>query len=364
MRNVCFYVTDHGYGHAARDIALIRHLVRRDDEVRVFVKADVACEFLRSSLPSDRVEVMRRRNDFGIVNHPERNLDIDEEGTQSALKQWVGGWDVYVKREKDFCRRQKIELIISDVSPQPFIVAGELGIPGIAVSDFEWHWVYESLFGNTLDVRTIAEAYSAASLALVLPLAAPTQVFEQTKEVGLLSREIGRSKKQIRRKLGISEADALVYLGLGLSLDPSCLARVETSWHRRNLRLLVSWNVSLPGALKIPAADTESQDYIGACDLVVSRAGYSTVSEAITARVPMLLFHNFIEGEWLLGEVKALGIGEEITRESFLGGDWSERLSILDRLGAAYAHLPTRLATDGSDEVASEILKVLAASDS
>jgi len=75
----------------------------------------------------------------------------------------------------------------------------------------------------------------------------------------------------------------------------------------------------------------------------------------MTALMP--LFHNFIEGERLLGKVKAL-------RESFLGGDWLESLSILVRLGAAYAHLPTRLATDGSDEVANEILKVLAATDS
>ena len=359
MRNICFYVSDHGWGHAARATAIIRRLTRSAGNLKVHVRADAGLQLISRSVPSDLVKVTRRRNDFGVKYHPQRKLDVDRESTHSELKRWVNSWDTYIEEENHYCRSQHIDLIISDIPPQPFVVAKELGIPSIGVSSFEWHWVYESMFGRTPELARMREAYSLADLALLAAPSVPTNVFGRTREVGLVTRERSRSRNEMRKRLGVPEADLLVYVGGGGSLGLLDMRSAATSLGGRSMTVLVSWNVSWPGALQIPRNDPDSQDYLGACDFVVCKAGYSTISEAISSRVPMLLFQNFVEGEWLTREVKTLGIGDEITALAFLEGEWATRLGAVDRWEAAYENLPERLGRDGTAEVAEEVLNLI-----
>jgi predicted glycosyltransferase len=163
----------------------------------------------------------------------------------------------------------------------------------------------------------------------------------------------------VREELGVPQKDLLVYVGGGAALGPLNMKSAAAALRPGNMRVVVSSNVSWPGSLHIPQNDPESQDYVGACDLVVCKAGYSTISEAISARVPMLLFHNFIEGEWLTREVRTLGLGEEITHSAFVGAGWATRLEALDRWKAAYEDLPGRLTRDGAAEAVEEVLNVI-----
>jgi hypothetical protein len=359
MHNICFYVSDHGWGHAARATAIVRHLTRSASNVKVHVRTDAGFELINQCLRSDRVQVTRRRNDFGVRYHPQRQLDVDQQGTHSELKRWVDSWDTYIQEEKRFCRSQEIDLIISDIPPQPFVVARELGIPSVGISSFEWHWVYESMFGPTPEVASIREAYSLADLALLAAPNVPTDVFNRTREIGLVTRAKSRCRDEVRRMLGVPETDLLVYVGGGASLGPLDLKGAAAAVALRNLRVLVPWNVSWPGALGIPRNDPESQDCIGACDLVVCKAGYSTISEAISADVPMLLFHNFIEGEWMTREVSRLGIGAQITALAFVEGEWASKLEALGRWKVAYENLPGRLRKDGAAQAAEEVLTMI-----
>lgn len=359
MRNICFYVSDHGWGHAARATAIAERLTRSAENVRVYVRADAGFELVNRALRSDLVQVARRRNDIGVKYHPQRKLEVDADATHSELKRWVNSWDTYIDVEKHYCRSQKIDLIISDIPPQPFMVAKELGIPSISVSSFEWHWVYQSMFGPTPEVARMREAYSLADLSLLVAPSVPTDLFSRTKEVGLVTRQKSRSRNEMRRRLSIPEADLLVYVSGGGSLGPLNMTSAAASLGGRSMRVLVSSNITWPGALQVPQNDPKSQDYLGACDLVVCKAGYSTISEAISASVPMLLFHNFIEGEWLVREVKTLGIGDEITTSAFAEGGWAARLEALDRWRAAYDNLPARLRKDGTAEVTEQVLGVV-----
>ena len=54
LKRICFYTSDYGYGHAARDIAIIRGICKQLD-VKVFARTNVPFEFMKHSLPSVRV---------------------------------------------------------------------------------------------------------------------------------------------------------------------------------------------------------------------------------------------------------------------------------------------------------------------
>ena len=166
--NICFYISDYGYGHASRDIAIIREILNEFKDIQIYIKTDGPFSFVWQSLPQKNVEVIRTKNDVGVV-FKENSITVDKERTKKMLDVWVGSWDDYIHNEKSFCKTHNIDLILSDITPQSFIIADELTIPSIAISNFTWHYIFYHLFGDTRATERIKEAYQHADLALVLP---------------------------------------------------------------------------------------------------------------------------------------------------------------------------------------------------
>lgn len=319
------YTSDYGYGHAARDIALIRRL-RRDIGAEVSVRTGYPAAFMERSLPD--VRVSRGENDIGVVM---QDVTVDAAATEERLRAWIGSWEAYVEAETAFCREEGVDLIISDIAPQPFLVAENLGIPGIAFSNFSWDLIYHSLFGTTPETERIREAYRCATGALVLPLHEKMEVFRGRREAGLLCRKRTRKREEMRRFFGLSEEETLVYLGTGWSVDAS--PRGIGGLVRQGATVLVSSNRTCGerGVICIPEDETETQDYIAMCDLVVTKPGYSTVSEAMQAGVPMLLYRRegFVEDDAIIDPVEEAGIGQALSWQEFQTGGWTENLSAL-----------------------------------
>jgi len=318
---ICFYISDFGYGHATRDIALVREL---QEYAEVVVRTGSPAGFMSGSLPG--VEVLQGQNDPGVVMD---GVAVDAERTLAAVDQWLSSWDDYIASEKAFLRDRRVDLILSDIAPQPFLSAEELGIPSLGISNFTWHLIYDHLFGKTEMTDRISEAYRAADGGLLLPLHEPMAAFRDRREVGLVARAVTRDRAEIRRLCGLSEEEPLVYLGGGRSLDPTVFQRIGIALSGCTL-LASSWT-DLPGTIQIPPDETETQDWIAACDLVISKPGYSTISEAIQAEVPIALFRRkgFVEDDYLIEGVERLGVGREVPIATILDGSWEEDLKDL-----------------------------------
>ena len=358
MTNICFYISDYGYGHASRDIAIIRKMLNENKDVKIFVKTDSPFNFVRQSLLQKNVEVMQTKNDIGVV-FKENSVIVDIERTKKMLNAWIASWDAYIQSERVFCETHKIDLILSDIVPQPFIVADMLHIPSIAISNFTWHYIFYNLFGDTPATERIKEAYRCLDVALVLPFNEEMNIFRNKKEISLVSREITVDRRVMRKKCGVSDDELLVYLGVGISFDPSFMSSMKKI-AMPDVKFLVSSNAELPfeNVIKIPNNETETQNYIGMCDLVVSKTGYGTVSEAVRAGIPMFLLkrEGFKEDELIGNKVEKLGIGRVISEKSFLDGDWIERLDEVKNLGERFGTIPKRFKDDGVHRVVDVIL--------
>ena len=338
---VCFYTSDFGYGHAARDIALIREL-QETLHAEVVVRTGSPAEFMSRSLPD--VEVLQGPNDPGVVMD---GAAVDSERTLAAVEQWLSLWEGYIASEKAFLQDRRIDLVLSDIAPQPFLAAEELGIPSLGISNFTWHLIYTHLFGKTELTDRVAEAYRAASGALLLPLHEPMMVFGDRREIGPVTRAVTRDRAELP---GLPSRRPLVYLGGGQSLDPAVFRGIRTALSGCTL-LVPSW-ADIPGAVRIPPGETETQDWIAACDLVVSKPGYSTISEAIQAGVPMALFRRegFAEDEFLIGGVEGMGIGREVPAAAILDGSWAEGLENLMGLRENFDKIDGIFKSNGTKE--------------
>jgi hypothetical protein len=329
MKTVCFYISDYGTGHAARAVALIRAIVQHDESVRIIAKTAGPIEFVKRSLVHPRVSVVECRNDPEII-HIRGQATVDRAETRQAFLLWMRSWDVYVARERAFCLDNDIDLILSDIAPQPFEVAEALDIPSLAISNFAWDTIYGHLFPDLEDVVRLTDAYRSASFACILPFEIGMQIFPHSERVGLVSRPMSVSRQEMRRRLGIADDDFLVFIGPSPELislsssdmavprahsQPTGPASPSTVGGNSTVRFLVPSGVSLHGALAIPAAETESQNWIGMCDCVVAKCGYSTISEAVRARIPLLVWKRdgFIEDEAIARRIESFGIGQTVS---------------------------------------------------
>ncbi len=129
------------------------------------------------------------------------------------------------------------------------------------------------------------------------------------------------------------------------------------------IRFLVSSNADfqMKNVCIIPVTETETQNYLAACDLVISKAGYSTLAEAITAKVPICLFkrEGFKEDELMESEIKKMGIGTVISTASLLSGDWIKELDNLPKYKSQYDFIGEPYCKDGTAEIIDAIAELV-----
>lgn len=356
--NICFYISDYGYGHAARDIAVIRRLLKGCN-ANIFVKTDGPYWFVEKSLP--KITTIRTKNDIGLT-YKENSINLNKTETEKSLNRWISSWDDYIQREKAFCQEKNVDVILSDIVPQSFLVANDLGLPGIGISNFTWYYIFHNVFGKTEVTSRLKNAYASCDMALVLPFNENMDLFKKCQHIGLVSREVTMDRSAMRKRFGVTKDEILIYIGLGRSLDPSILCGLS-DWDIPNVKFLFSSNIDLrkSNSIRIPAEVTESQDYIAMCDLVVSKTGYSTVSEAVRSRVPLLLFERegFKEDTLIVEKVQRMGIGDEISEQSFLDGEWLNQLDKLDGYRDKFDSLENRFKSDGTSEAVAAIMDVV-----
>jgi len=357
-RNICFYVSDYGNGHAARSIAIIRRILQEWDDARVYVKTAGPAAFMQQSLPS--CIHIPTQNDIGVVLQPDRPV-VDHDQTEQIFRIWIQSWDDYILHELKFCKEMDIDCIISDIAPQPFRIADALSIPGIAISNFTWHLVFSHLFGRTTETEQLREAYGLADLAFMLPLHEPMDVFPVKQEIGLVSRAVTADRDHLRRRLGIGPDDRLIYVSTGPSLHPALQETLKRVIDPR-IKILVSSNFSVrqENVIAIPEGEMETQNYLAACDLIVAKCGYSTISEAVQARVPILLYRRegFAEDSYLIRGVESRNLGKEIAWPAFLQGEWLDSLPELDNYKRTHMS-ESSIFSNGADDVVSILHEVL-----
>lgn len=351
MKRICFYVSDYGFGHASRQIALLRSL-HQHTNLELFVKSYSSYDFITASFTGNRIHVLKQKNDLGPSY--KKSMILDREKTKREFELYVRNWPAYIKKEIEFLRKRKIDLVISDVVPQIAIAAKKIGLPVVAITNFTWYDIYSNILGES-QTENLKECYEMMDLCLALPFDMPLEYFKEKEKTNLLTRNFTRSRKNIRNKLNIPNDGFVIYFGIGFS---SNVTREKFNIPDNDKFLfLCSSNCKMNGGFTIPITDVESQDYISAADLAVTKTAYGTVSEAINGKVPLCFFNrpNFIEGEKIGREIEELNIGKGYKYDEIINHSYLDEFQELKSLSKSYDYLPERFNNLGANQ-ATEII--------
>lgn len=366
---IVFYISGHGFGHATRDLEVIRQIDRRQPAARIIVRTSVPEWFLRKSSRVP-IDVQLCETDTGIAQID--SLGLDEAETVRRAAAFYASFDRRVEQEAGVLEDLRASVVVGDVPPLAFAAAAGAGIPSIAFANFTWDWIYAGYGAFRANaprvLTTMAEAYANATLALRLPFAGGFETMPTIRDVPLVARHSRRTRDENRRLLDLDDDRPVVlasFGGHGTAIEYGRVASTNdvtlalTDYETRSSRETGACN----GRLRcfttemLDAADIRYEDLVAAADVVVSKPGYGIVSECIANHAALLYTSRgvFAENDVLIEEMKRVVRSRFISQDDLRSGRWEPSIRAL--LGEPAP--PEQMRTDGADVVASAILEVL-----
>ncbi|CAH2078916.1 unnamed protein product [Thlaspi arvense] len=212
-----YYVTGHGFGHATRVVEVVRHLIAAGHDVHVVTGAP---DFVfTSEIQSPRLKIRKVLLDCGAVQADALTVD-----RLASLEKYVETAVVpraaILNTEVEWLHSIKADFVVSDVVPVACRAAADAGIRSVCVTNFSWDFIYAEYvmaagYHHRSIVWQIAEDYSHCEFLIRLPGYCPMPAFRDVVDVPLVVRRLHKSRKEVRKELGIAEDVNVVILNFG-----------------------------------------------------------------------------------------------------------------------------------------------------
>ena len=322
-RTVVFYISGHGFGHASRSIEVINALIDRRPRLRVIIRSSVA-PWLVTRTARPGVELNSTEVDTGVVQLD--SLHLDAEATIERAKAFMSTFSDRVANEEAFLHDVRADLTVSDLPPLGIAAARAADIPGIALGNFTWDWIYQHYATGADLAGQIGDIYAHTTVALRLPMWGGFATMPSIADVPLVARQSHREKTDVRRALGLPLDRRIVltsFGGYGLdALNADALARVD------------GYHVLLPGMLDEQAmydGGYRYEDLVKAVDVVVTKPGYGIISECAANDTALLYTSrgDFREYQVLVEAMPQLVRCEFIGHDDLFAGRWRMHLDSL-----------------------------------
>ena len=161
--------SSHGFGHAARDAAVLQQLRRLRPDWRLVLSSAVDSRFLRVLLGDDAIEQRSCRWDVGMVQADA--LGSDPTATLKALAALDLALPKLIDEEARWIAAQGTSaVVLGDVPPAAADLAVRLHAPLVWMSNFGWDDIYRPFAGDFLAYADRAStAYAKGQLLLRCP---------------------------------------------------------------------------------------------------------------------------------------------------------------------------------------------------
>jgi len=357
-KRIAYFVSPHGFGHAARAAAVMQAIADFDPAVEFEIFTTVPSWFFQESMA---VSFTRHAllTDIGLVQKTAFQADLNK--TLGSLNDFLPFPAPLVSEIARTVKKLNCVLIICDIAPMGIPIAKAAGIPSVLVENFTWDWIYQQYApADGRFNRHIAYLQSLFETAdyhiKTEPVCSPGAADLTASPV---SRKEKTSAQKTRARLGVP-ADAKMIL-ITTGGIPQSYGFLEKLNQLQNIYFV------MPGAgsqinirdnlIILPHhSDLYHPDLVNAADAVVGKVGYSTVAEVYHAGVPFgyVTRSNFRESGPLTAfierEIKGMGLDEA----EFTGGNWIAKAE--DLLGLARRQ---RSRANGADQIGRFIENIL-----
>ncbi len=324
--NIAYFISPHGFGHATRASAVMEAINCIDPSIRFEIYTLIPQWLFDQSLqcPFNYHSLL---TDIGIIQPDSLAINLPE--TVSRLNNFIPFDQTLISGLADELGGLDCKLAMCDISPLGIAVANKLKIPSILIENFTWDWLYEFYATSHPDFKKhiayLREIFLTSTFHIQTePVCRSVNASLTTAPV---SRKVRLSAKDTRKQLGlgVDENMALITMG-GFNEEYGFLDKLNKvdgvnfviTGGKENKRL--GHNVYL-----LPKhSEIYHPDMVNACDLVISKAGYSAVAEVYNAGVPLVSVerNNFREAPIVEAYIMKHMNGVLLKEIQFRNGDW------------------------------------------
>ena len=348
MQQIGCFISPHGFGHATRAIAVLEALQSLCPDLHTHIFTTVPESIFRQNLTN--ITYHQVVTDIGLTQTSALEADIP--ATISRLDAFLPYRQELIDVLGERCRH--CLFLLCDIAPLGISVAKKIGIPSILVENFTWDWIYSPYSKKYPELNKHIQAFKKifAQASFHIQTKPLCQATHRDLNCGPIFRTLRQRPAIIRQQLGCDD-NKMILITMGGVAQQFPLwdnlsrfseyffvftGQATTKHQAKNILLLARFS-----KLYHP-------DLIAAADLVVCKAGYSTIAECYQAGVRVISVgrDDFPETAPLQSFIQKALNGVTIGTDSFLTGHW---LSIIPNLLLQSRPLPAP--ENGASSVAS-----------
>lgn len=283
MKNVLFFTSPIGLGHASRDVVIASKL-----------SADIT--FVTGGGATKLI------SDYGfkakdLYRHD--GFEVDEHGELKHTLRWLMNYWSYYKKCKviaeSIIRESKPDLIVSDEDFASIAIAQELGIQNVIITDvLKTQFTKGSMSIIEKTMNAVMKKMIDNSNLVIVP--AEGNSHDNISYVGPVVRDVDPDRELLRKRFDFSKKTILISVG-GTDSGRFLVDRAVETYSRIKDAIDADLIIVSGPSLNIDAR-TEGIKYIGyttnlhemiyASDLLISLAGRSTIDEATAYGTPSI----------------------------------------------------------------------------
>jgi hypothetical protein len=327
---IAYFVSPHGFGHAARAAAVMAAIHRRHRRTHFEIFTTVPAWFFEKSLLAP-FKVHAVETDVGFAQDSPFIQDLAR--TRRQLDRFLPFDAGLVDGLARQLRNRDCRLVICDISPLGIAVGRAAGLPTVLIENFTWDWLYagDDGFAEKIErhIDYLRRWFGAADLHIQTePVCAPQG---KTVVVGPVSRPARIAGPRVRRQLEVPPEKQLVLVTTG--------GVPERYEFLQALKKHTEVVFVVPGGARssrrrdncilLPVNSTFFHpDLVAAADAVVGKVGYSTLAEVHAAGVPFgyVVREGFRESRVLVDFIRKNMTGLGFDVGSFYSAEWLRRL--------------------------------------
>lgn len=287
---IAYYISSHGYGHGVRSCTIVRAINERHPDLTVHIVSELPPAFLFNQTGSTRNPIRARSFDIGMVQLDSIRVDVD--ATLEKVERLYAQRNEDALAESDFLAKTGINLVVADIPGLPLDAAALAGIPGVAIGNFGWDWIYSDFVSRNSRWQPIVdmfrEQYAKADLLLRLPFCEEMKAFQRIEDIPIIANPGCARRREISALTGCDPAKKWILLSFTtLDWRRDALSRVESILEYEFLTVLpLQWESENIRTLSLE--QIAFSDVIASVDAVLSKPGFGIVSDCLVNGKPLI----------------------------------------------------------------------------
>jgi UDP:flavonoid glycosyltransferase YjiC (YdhE family) len=331
--HLAFFISPHGYGHAARAAAVMDALRKNAPRTYWELFTLVPRWFFENSL-THGFNYHSVMTDIGLAQKSPIRADISE--TVRRLDHFMPLDRILIHSLAETISELGCKLVVCDISPLGIAVGKEARIPTLLIENFTWDWIYQEYVekngGLERHIHGMSDLFDRIDYHI------QTEPVCRRRKADLTTSPISRMARspssEIREELKIPKDTKVVMITMGGI--PETYPFLDRLAEEKDLFFVI------PGAsssqkreknlILLPHhSDFFHPDLVHTADALIGKVGYSTLAEVYYAGIPFgyVARKDFRESAILSSFIESEMSGFPIEEKDFYSGAWVSRLTDL-----------------------------------